>query len=57
MLQTLLIVLVVFFLLGGFGATLGGWGGGAYSQYGMGGIGLGTFLVCVLIVLLVRGVR
>lgn len=50
----LLIVLIVLLLGGGAGVHRGGWGGPRYRNYGTGGIGLGTILLIVLIVLLLR---
>ncbi len=50
----LLISLVVLLFGGGLGTTFGGWGGADYGHYGYGGIGLGTILLIVLIVMLLR---
>ena len=47
----LLVILVVLFGGGGFYGMNAGWG----PHYGYGGIGIGTILVVVLIVLLLRG--
>jgi hypothetical protein len=49
----LLIVLILVLFGGGIGISRGNWGGPAWG--GFGGIGLGTILIVVLIVLLVSG--
>lgn len=50
----LLLILAIIFLFGGFGAHFNGWGGPAYGGYlGGGGIGLGTILIIILIIMLV----
>jgi hypothetical protein len=51
----LLIVIIIICLLFGTGSRFGGWGGPVYSHYlGFGGWGLGTILIIVLIVMLLR---
>jgi hypothetical protein len=50
----LLIILIVLLFGGGYGTTYRGWGGDGYRRYGRGGFGLGTILLIVLIVLLLR---
>ena len=54
--MNLIVLLILAFLLfgGGVGMTYGGWGGATYGHYGYGGIGLGTILVIVLIVTMLR---
>jgi hypothetical protein len=49
-----LILLIILLFGGGLGTTFGGWGGPEYGHYGYGGVGLGTILLIVLIVMLLR---
>ena len=50
-LGTILIILLVIFLLGGFSGRLGGYGYG----YGHGGVGIVGILLIILIVLVLTG--
>jgi hypothetical protein len=54
--MNLILLVVLAFLLfgGGYGMTYGGWGGSGYAHYGYGGFGLGTILLIVFLVLLLR---
>jgi hypothetical protein len=52
----IIIILVLLFGGVGLGGRYGGWGGPAYGSYlGTGGIGLGTILVILLVILLLTG--
>jgi len=49
----LVLLIIIILLCGGFGAF--GWNHDDYAPFARGGVGLGTILVIVLIILLISG--
>lgn len=51
----LLIVIILICLFGGGGLHFGNWAGPSYANWGYGGLGLGTIVFFLLVILLLTG--